>query len=215
MILYFIRHGETDWNCKRRMQGETNVPLNENGRKLAKKTQEGLKGIKFDLVISSPYIRAQETAKIVIGYDSIPFMIDPRIREISWGIWDGKTQNEIFKLGFEEQFKLFYTEPFSFKGAPGGESINQVCKRGKEFYEELIKKEDIQDKKILIATHGCALRGILNHLYEDSSDFWQGGVPANCSMTIISVKDGKSTFIERDKVLYDTSLVPDYYTYKE
>lgn len=214
MKLYFIRHGETNWNCKRKMQGESDIPLNENGRKFAELTREGLGSLKFDIVISSPYKRALETAQIITGSDNTPYFIDSRIREITWGDWDGLSPAEISKLGFEDRFKLFYTDPFSFQGAPGGETIQQVCKRGKEFYEDLIQKKEFQDKTILIATHGCAVRGILNHLYDDPSDFWQGGVPANCAMTIIEVQDGRSYFLKKDQIFYDASLVPDYYCYK-
>ena len=214
MKLYVIRHGKTDWNCRRKLQGESDILLNENGRRLAEITRENMGTIPFDLVITSPYQRARETAQIITGNADIPCIQDARIREITWGDWDGLTPKEIAEARGKERFEQFYTDPFSFQGAPGGENIWQVCERGKAFYQELIRNEVFQDKTILIATHGCALRGILNHLYENPSDFWQGGVPANCAVTILEVKHGKSCFLERDKIYYDVSLIQDFYTLK-
>ena len=215
MKLYFIRHGETDWNCNRRVQGEADIPLNENGRKLAEITRENMGHVEFDMVITSPYKRALETAQILINYKKLPYITDARIREITWGDWDGLTPEEIEHCGGKDCFETFYKDPFSFKGAPGGETILQVCKRGKEFYEDLLREEKYADKTILIATHGCALRGILNHLYEEPEKFWQSGVPVNCSVSIIEVKNGKSCFLEKDKIYYDESLVKNFYTLKD
>ena len=214
MKLYIIRHGETEWNCKRKLQGESDIPLNENGRILAEITRKHMGLNSVDLIITSPFQRAQETARILTGEADIPCISDSRIREITWGDWDGLTPEEIEKIGAQKRFELFYTNPFSFEGAPNGETICQVCWRTREFYEELIQKKQLQDKKILIVTHGCALRGMLNHLYEKSSDFWQGGVPANCSVTVLEVKHGKSYFLERDKIYYDASLIQNFYTLK-
>ena len=82
MRLYLMRHGETDWNTKGLIQGSTDVPLNENGRKLAEMTREGFlsEGIAFTRIFASPLVRAHETAKIVAGKDcSIQIETDDRI----------------------------------------------------------------------------------------------------------------------------------------
>ena len=64
MVLYVVRHGETDWNKVKRVQGHTDIPLNEYGRHLARETAKGLKETRIDLAITSPLIRAKETAQI-------------------------------------------------------------------------------------------------------------------------------------------------------
>ena len=74
MKLYFIRHGETSWNCKRKLQGEADIPLNENGRKLAEITRKNMGNVHFDMVITSPYKRAKETAQIITGLKKIPYI---------------------------------------------------------------------------------------------------------------------------------------------
>ena len=62
--LYMVRHGETDWNKAKKVQGRADIPLNAYGRELAEKTAEGLRGISFDLAYTSPLSRAKETAQM-------------------------------------------------------------------------------------------------------------------------------------------------------
>ena len=83
MKLYLIRHGETDYNRNRRIQGQCDIPLNDYGRKLAYQTAEGLRDVPFDAVFTSPLVRAKETARIVMGERKLPFFEDDRIAEIS------------------------------------------------------------------------------------------------------------------------------------
>ena len=85
MVLYVVRHGETDWNKVKRVQGHTDIPLNEYGRHLARETAKGLKETRIDLAITSPLIRAKETAQIILGTRQIPLLEDPRIKEIGFG----------------------------------------------------------------------------------------------------------------------------------
>lgn len=215
MLLYFVRHGETDWNVQRRLSGEYDIPLNENGIRLSRETARGLKDVVFDLAIVSPLIRAQETARIILGDRNVPVMIDPHIQEIKWGDWDGWSNTGKENAQIHQEMEYFYHEPMKFHGAPNGESIRDLCKRGTEFYHALITNPDYQDKTILIATHGCAVRGILNCLYENPEDFWHGSVPTNCAVNIIEVKNGISRFLAEDKIYYDESLKTDYYVMDE
>ena len=91
MRLYLLRHGQTDWNAAHKLQGQTDVPLNETGlkqaREEAKRREEA--GITFDRVFSSPLSRAKETARIVSGLPEEEIQTDPRIMEMSFGVDDG------------------------------------------------------------------------------------------------------------------------------
>ena len=86
MILYIIRHGETEWNKMGKMQGKTDISLSEDGRKLAQKTADGLKNIKFDYIFSSPLERAYETACIIKGDRDIEIVKDERLIEVGFGL---------------------------------------------------------------------------------------------------------------------------------
>ena len=169
MKLYIIRHGETPWNAEGRLQGQTDIPLNENGIRLAKITGEALKDVPFDFAISSPLKRARH----------------------------------------------FYKDPFHFQTAADGETIEQLCVRTKAFWDDLVNNPDWQDKTILIASHGCACRGILHNVYEDKTDFWHGKVPPNCAVNIVSAEDGKAVLEAEDKIYYDPAECVDFRTGKK
>ena len=74
MKIYLIRHGETDWNLEQRLQGATDIPLNENGLELARETAKGLQDVPFDVVYTSPLTRARQTAEIIRGHRNIPLI---------------------------------------------------------------------------------------------------------------------------------------------
>ncbi len=206
MKIYILRHGETALNSMGVMQGWRDEPLNENGRKLAVLTGRSLKGFQFDHCISSPLIRARETADIVLreSGNTTEVETDDRIREINFGDHEGKSLSGAGEEGF-----LFYTDPFRFAGFPTGEKIQDVCNRTQSFLKELIAKDD--GKTYLISTHGCAMRAMVNYLKEDPSDFWDGHAPYNCSFTIIEARGGEAHITDIDKVYYDSSLIVDHY----
>lgn len=87
MKVYFMRHGETDWNIVKRLQGTTDIPLNENGISLAKISAENMKnaGIQFDEIFSSPLNRAVHTAEIINEKYSCTIKTDERIKEFNFG----------------------------------------------------------------------------------------------------------------------------------
>ena len=93
--LYFVRHGETEWNVENRLQGRLDSPLTERGIKEARLLAERLAQLPFKAAVSSPSTRAVETAKILIGMRGIPLYTDERLMEIDLGDWQGKTKAEI------------------------------------------------------------------------------------------------------------------------
>ena len=216
MLLYIIRHGETKLNEKGCLQGWIDEPLNQKGIDLALETGEGLKDVPFDLIITSPLIRARKTAEIVTEasrkqFGEIPIVEDDRLKEINWGSWEGKElRGSDFSVPLDQR-NLFFTDAYHFEGAPDGESVKDVCDRTADFYQELIQNPEYQDKTILVSTHGCAMRAMLQQVYTDSYDFWHGHVPYNCAVNIVEVKDGRSILIGDDKIYYDPSLCVDNY----
>ena len=217
MLLYIIRHGETRLNEEGRLQGHVDMPLNEKGRQLAEITGEAFSQVHFDLAISSPLSRARETADLFLktsGNQDTPMIFEPRLMEISWGLWDclGCTPAN-YEIP-DESYKLFFTDPFNFQGGENGESIDDVCLRTGDFYKELISNPDYQDNTILISTHGCALRAFLQTAYRDNSDkvdFWHGKVPPNCAINVLDIRDGKASFLVEDQIYYDPELCSDPY----
>lgn len=204
MRIYIVRHGETEANKNGYLQGWTDVPLNENGRIIAELTGRGLKGIRFDHCISSPLIRAKETAEILLreSGNSASISFDDRIKEMNFGSLEGMSVRD-------GKLIQFLKEPIVDYKFPDGESFQEVMKRTQEFLKELIAKDD--GKTYLVSTHGCALRAMLNFLYEDKDDYWHGHVPYNCCVNIIEVKNGTAKLIADDIIYYDPKLAIDRY----
>ncbi len=198
MKIYIIRHGETDWNQQRRFQGRTDIPLNENGRQVAEWTRDGLKDVAFDVVYTSPLLRAKETAEIITGDRNIPIIEDERIIEMSFGSYEGIDS----KLQ-DENLKKFFKEPEHYMAPEGGESIEEVMQRTKTFLEELFANEIYQNGTILISTHGAALSGLMCAVKGSKiADFWKGGLHKNCGFSVVEVTEKEPKILEEAVTVY-------------
>ena len=214
MKIYIVRHGETLANKDGLLQGWIDTPLSPLGVSLAEETGEGLKDVKFDAAFSSPLKRAVDTAKIVLSknnYKDTPIYTDERIKEVHLGDWEGKKFKGEGATIPQDEVNQFFTNPFKLGRVPGGEKATEVCERAQSFIKELSTKNY---DNVLIATHGFALRAMLNFVYENKEDFWQGHVPYNCSVSILEYKNNKFTLLESDKIYYDNSEIHDRYSIK-
>ena len=199
MKLYIIRHGQTDWNRTRKLQGRTDIPLNEWGRHVAELTREGLKDVAFDMAFTSPLIRAKETAELVLKGRNIPILEDERIIEVNFGAYEG----EDFRFA-DENLQNFFSRPEAYYSVDGSESMESVLQRTGEFLTELYENPEYQDSTILISTHGAALCGLLCNIKKwEKADFWKGGLHKNCGLTIVEVKDKVPRILEEAIIVYD------------
>lgn len=137
-MIYVVRHGQTDYNVEGRYGGRIDIPLNEEGRRQAEIVKELLKNIKFDLVFSSPLIRAYETANIITDSDIIK---DDRLIERDNGDLEGKLKSEIKEI-------IDFNNPNFNKY--NIESITDFRKRVYDFLNEIT---NYKNKNILIVTH--------------------------------------------------------------
>ena len=103
--LYIIRHGQTDWNVEHKLQGRTDIPLNENGRKMAVEAHEKYKDIKIDICYSSPLSRAYETAQTVLEGRNVQIIRDDRLMEMSFGKYEGL--KDVLNMPEHSVYKLF------------------------------------------------------------------------------------------------------------
>src|SRR5262252_2076150 len=92
--LLLVRHGETDWNAEGRLQGHTDRPLSDFGRRQARALADELAGDSIVAVYASDLSRARETAEIVAAQLGLEVALDPRLREKDWGTWEGLTPEE-------------------------------------------------------------------------------------------------------------------------
>lgn len=203
MEIYIIRHGQTDWNKAYRLQGRSDIPLNEEGRRLARKTAEALQDVPFARAYTSPLARACETAKILLAGRDVPVVEDPRLLEIGFGVYEGRiSRGEGYNVP-DRKFDWFFTAPDRYMPPPGGESISQLCVRTTAFLRELIHTPSLADKTVLVSTHGAAVRGLLSTVnMEGPGDFWHGKVQKNCAVSVLSVQNGKMILRQEGAVYY-------------
>lgn len=157
MELYLVRHGETIWNREGRYYGHTDVPLAESGIVQAEELGRYFKTLTFDKVISSPLMRAVETAHRLT--DQQLFM-DERLKEQNFGLFEGRTYKELMEE-FPEELNQWNSE-YEEYCLPQGESFRMVRERVDRFVEELWKEEG----RILVVAHkgtfGHMLASLLN-----------------------------------------------------
>ena len=151
-MIYFIRHGETDYNKAKIYQGHLDIPLNETGISQAENARDELAGLVFDEIYSSPLLRAKKTAEIINEKQGATLVLDNRLKEINCGEMQGKCANDLS----EDTIKDFHENPEKYNA----ETSADFCVRVEDFFKEI---ED-SDKNILIVSHCGVYRAIYRYL---------------------------------------------------
>ena len=152
MEILVTRHGQTEWNALGKLQGQTDIELNDIGRKQAKETGKLIKDENIDLIITSPLKRAVETAKIINANFKVNIVEDDRLMERKYGKSEGLTKDERKKLketNPEVNDIWNYNKNIDFNDI---ETMNDFCNRIYKFLDDIVQK--YRDKKILLVTHG-------------------------------------------------------------
>ncbi|MCR5845998.1 MAG: histidine phosphatase family protein [bacterium] len=173
MKVYIVRHGETEKNKEKVLQGRSNSPLNDAGRAQSRKVRDWFaeQGILFDKVYSSPLSRAMETARIIAG-DSADLISDDRLLEMDYGPYEGSSLTDPLPE-IVEFFSDFVNNP-----APEGmESLSEIVARLGNFMMEIANDGE---ECVLVATHAIAMKGAIEYLTPDSKGkYWSTYFP-NC-----------------------------------
>ncbi len=204
MMLYIVRHGETEWNRQHKVQGHTDIPLNDYGRHLARETAEGMKDIRIDLGYTSPLLRAKETAQIIMGDRKAELIEDERIQEIGFGKYEGICSGGKEQTPESIEFNRFFTDTGDYSAPEDGETVAQLYERTGEFLNEMCCRDDLAEKNILVSTHGAAMTALLNRIKGNLSveHFWKDEVPPNCSVTLVEIKNGQAEIKKEGMIFY-------------
>ena len=180
-MLYIMRHGRTDWNDLHKLQGRTDIPLNAEGRRMAAQAAEEYRDIPLDVCWSSPLIRARETAEIVLRGRDVPVFTDNRLREMSFGIYEGLENS--FSIP-DCPVNVIFRKPEAYTESVGGaETFDELFARTGEFLREVIDPLMEQGKDVLIVGHGAMNLSIISQVRGlPIADFWKPGIEA-CKMT--------------------------------
>ncbi|MEX1079063.1 MAG: histidine phosphatase family protein [Homoserinimonas sp.] len=171
MTIAFIRHGQTDWNAAGRMQGSSDIPLNEIGRQQAHDAVDVLAGTEWDIIVSSPLSRARETAQIIA--DDLGIRLGRSyelLNERHYGEGEGLTTAEIDERWADRQY-------------PGLEPLGSVVARGRAALQQIA--DEYPGKNVVIVCHGTIIRYTLASLAEREFDQIRNG-----SVSTVDLTDG-------------------------
>lgn len=178
-MLYIIRHGRTDWNEKHKIQGQTDIPLNDDGRKMAAEAHDEYKDIHFDVCYCSPLVRAVETADILLKDRDIPIFYDDRLKEMNFGIYEG-VEHCLHIPGCP--LIALFKDPENYHGVEGGETLEDLFARTGSFLKEVVYPLLEEGKDVLIVGHGAMNSCITCQIRNNPvKDFWAEGIE-NCKL---------------------------------
>lgn len=193
MRLYIMRHGETDANKNRILQGQKDNHLNEAGKIQAEEAGKIIKKIDFAVIYASPLVRAIETAELATGQKRENFKIDKRLAEISFGELEGYSID-----GMKNSLQTFFTAPEQYQPPKDGETLEQLAERVWEFLKEI--KGKYPNQNILLVSHGAAIHAMLYKMTGISiKDFWKTKV-GNCAILEVSDETGEYQVIKESDV---------------
>lgn len=193
MTVYFLRHGQTAWNMEKRMQGHTDVPLNEEGRRQARAARAGLPAVELCLV--SPLSRAQETARLALGDQEPPVQVEPLLIEQCYGVAEGRSQTAAYE---DSTDPLFYygRAPERYQPPEGGESFAELDARARAFLRDRLLPLEEKYDTVLVAAHGALLCAVFREvLGTPLSDFWKNLLPHG-GLRAMTVQNGQCRLLD-------------------
>lgn len=172
-VLYFVRHGQTEWNLEHKVCGATDIPLTEAGRGQARETGRSIleAGIRADEILYSPLSRAAETARIIAEITGIPAREEPRLTEQNFGKFEGTDRNHTEFRMARQQFANHYG---------GGESMLQLGQRVYNLLDELKSRSD-KKTYILVAHNGIA-RVVHSYFADMTNEEYANYTVKNCAV---------------------------------
>lgn len=185
--LILLRHGETDWNRERRMQGHRDIALNAIGLAQAAGAAASVAALQPELIVSSDLQRARVTAQAVAGLAGLPVSTDERLRETSLGLWEGLTRSDVV-AGWPGEWEQWRTTSAHY-APPGGESRWQVAERSSAVVEEI---DGTATRRALLVAHGGTIVGLTGRLLQLPADSWSALVGiGNCHWVELHRLEGR------------------------
>lgn len=174
MGLYYVRHGQTDWNVECQLQGKSDIPLNATGLQQANETKEKLKGLHIDRIYCSPLTRAKQTADIINEVTQCDIQIEQRLAERGFGELEG----------FDLRKKKVDLWAFDKELCKGAEDMQEFFDRVQSFLKEI--EADLDTKNYLLVAHGGVYLPVHEYFkgLDRNSDLMRI-VPENCTVTTL------------------------------
>ena len=163
--MIFVRHGETDWNVKKQIQGCTDIDLNDKGFSQAKLLADKIGKADYQLscIYSSRLKRALKTAETISNEIHIPVVAFEGLEEMNLGVWEGRTWADIPSL-YPEEYQTWHQER-RYTRTPGGESYQDLLDRLLPALKQIIQREE-KNGDVLIVTHSAVIMTLQSYLHQ-------------------------------------------------
>jgi probable phosphoglycerate mutase len=183
LTIHLVRHGQTDWNKQARMQGQSDIPLNATGLRQADAAAVALSGRPIGAVIASDLIRARQTAEPIAAGAGVKLVLEPALRERSFGSAEGQFETEIDRQ-LAGRFRERWADPdFTFAG---GETRRQLYQRVGAFLRDLLTSPP--QGEIVLVAHGGTLqvaRGFLEQIPVEQLPEWHFDNAGITTLTVL------------------------------
>lgn len=183
MLVYFVRHGETEYNAIGRYQGHTQISLNARGFAQATVVGQRLRNTRFDAIYSSDLLRAVQTAEAIAHHHTLPITQHAGFREIDVGLWEHLTVEEIARQ-YPQHFALYKQTP-GRAVYTGGESYAMMQLRAMEALMHVIASHD-DHETICIVCHGGTIRALVCAFLHIDIDYYPQMWIENCAITTVT-----------------------------
>lgn len=168
--MLLIRHGETVWNKDAKLQGQTDIPLSEQGIKQAIALSKRLSGRKIEAFYASNLTRAIKTASIVAEPHHRQVIMLPGLQELNFGDWEGLTFKEI-QQNYSDLSQTWWSNPLETR-IPGGETLNELAERSNQTIKDIVLKHS--DQTVAVVAHGGTIRSIVGTVLGiDLNQYWK------------------------------------------
>lgn len=196
MELHLIRHGQTNWNEERRVQGQSESELTDLGIQQARELGERIAHMNFDHIFCSSSLRTRQTAEHVFKSSAINIEYLDSLREIYLGPWEGFLYADIADRE-PDSYNHFWQQPHLFN-VPGAETFFELQQRAITTVSKIA--EDFMQKKIALVSHGALIKSYLCHVEDrPMEDFWAPPAMHNCSHSIVELNYAQSGQEEGDR----------------
>lgn len=195
VTLYITRHGQTEWNVQKRMQGWFDSPLTLQGKQDASALAGRLSTIPFKAAYVSSSGRTVDTAKIICHERRIPLFFKHQLKEIDVGEWQGLTADEI-KSDFPEQYDAYYNDSSNYYSNEG-ENFQQVLDRALSVITD-IQSDYEDDDHILIVTHAVVKKLLICHFKNLAiNHVWDPPFIHGTSLTVVKLTADQEPLFEK------------------
>lgn len=196
--LYFVRHGQTEWNLDERMQGHLNSDLTAHGIQQTLNLAKGLPNMGLTHCYTSDSPRTQQTTALLTAELNLPVKTEAGLREINMGPWEGENKTTI-QSRYPESWTHFWHQPHLYQPNGNGETFAELQTRSVQALNEIIHQHP--GATILIVSHRITIKVMLAYLLNQPlAELWKTGDIAPTSLNCVEITADQAILVSAGKV---------------